>query len=35
MRHKFLKKRLKYKEAESKVDHCMQIGLDKNIQKFE
>ena len=33
MRHKFLNKRLK--EAESKVDHCMQFGLDKNILKFE
>ena len=33
MSHKFLNKRLK--EAESKVDHCMQFGLDKNILKFE
>ena len=33
MRHKFLNKRLK--EAESKVDHCKQLGLDKNILKFE
>ena len=33
MRHKFLNKRLK--EAESKVDHCMQFGLYKNILKFQ
>ena len=33
MRRKFLNKRLK--EAESKADHCMQFGLDKNILKYE
>ena len=33
MRHRFLNKR--FKEAESKIDHCMQLGLDKNILKFE
>ena len=32
-RHKFLIKRLK--EAESAVDHCKQLGLDKNILKLE
>ena len=33
MRRKFLNKRLK--GAENKVDHCKQLGRDKNILKLE
>ena len=35
MRHKFLNTSKRLKEAESKVDHCMEFVLDKNILKFE